>query len=206
MAVDFFLVLSGFILSHSYLYNKNKTHSPREFICHRIARLYPLHILTLLTFILAATFVNDEFPMQNGDSFFIFMQHLTLTQNIGLNHQGATFNYPSWSISVKFWINIAFILFISRATKNATLFAIALGGLLLLYGKIGHLDANAGNYFDFINSGIVRGLSSFFLGILSYRAYLYYQFDIRIKKHCTYLEILCLAALIVVIFVRPKQI
>jgi len=204
LAVDFFLVLSGFILSHSYLY-KNKATSPVEFISHRIARLYPLHIFTLFSFIFVFIYINKTLPHYADGNFFTFLQNLTLTQNIGLNPSEITYNSPSWSISVELWVNIIFILFVSKSTKSSTLFTIALIGLLVIYGNTGHLDTNFKNYFTFINSGMVRGVSSFFLGILSYRIYLYYRDDTRIKKNINYIEILLIVAIIVIVFGRSGK-
>ena len=110
LAVDFFLVLSGFVLSHSYLY-KDADIDKVKFISHRIARLYPLHLFTLIAFIAAYYFINKSFPTYPDGTIFALVQNLTLTQNIGFNPSGISFNYPSWSISVEFWVNILFILF-----------------------------------------------------------------------------------------------
>ncbi|NOQ64623.1 MAG: acyltransferase family protein [Methyloprofundus sp.] len=201
LIVDFFLVLSGFILSHSYLYKEMPT-SPIEFISHRLARLYPLHFFTLFTFIIASLYIHTAFPQYADGTLFTLLQNLTLTQNIGFNPSGVTYNYPSWSISVEFWVNIIFILFVSKTTKSSTLFIIALIGLLIIYGNTGHLETQAKNYFTFINSGMIRGVSSFFLGILSYRMYLYYRHDRRIQKHINCLELLSMTGIFIVIFGR----
>jgi peptidoglycan/LPS O-acetylase OafA/YrhL len=204
LAVDFFLVLSGFILSHSYLYKYEKM-SPVEFISHRIARLYPLHIFTLITFIFAFLYVKGSLPQYADGTLFTLIQNLTLTQNIGFNPSGITYNYPSWSISVEFWVNIIFILYISKATKSSTLFVVSVIGLLIMYGNTGHLDTHSNNYFTFLNSGLVRGASSFFLGILSYRIYLYYRNDERVTKYINYIELLSVAGVLVIVFGRSGK-
>jgi len=72
LAVDFFLVLSGFILSHSYLYKDNAT-SAIDFISHRVARLYPLHIFSLFTFVLVFAFINGKPPSYPEGTFFTFI-------------------------------------------------------------------------------------------------------------------------------------
>lgn len=48
LTVDFFPVLSGFGLTHRYLYETLGI-NPREFIGRRLSRLYPLHLFTLAT-------------------------------------------------------------------------------------------------------------------------------------------------------------
>jgi len=204
LAVDFFLVLSGFILSHSYLYKENKI-SVVDFISHRLARLYPLHFFTLFTFIAAYLFVSGKMPRYPDGTLFTFLQNLTFTQNIGLNPKGLTYNAPSWSIAVEFWVNIIFILFISKETKSSTLFFIALLGLLIIYGNTGHLDTYSQNYYQWLNSGILRGISSFFLGILSYRLYLYYKDNLSIAQRINKFEIMSIILMIIIIFVRPDR-
>ena len=190
LAVDFFLVLSGFILSHRYLYSAKET-TPLEFINHRIARLYPLHLYTLLVFVLVHWLMYWSMPEFPDGALFTFIQNLTLTQNIGLNPHGLTWNYPSWSVSVEFWVNIPFIFLISRSTRSGVLFMLGTLGLVVLYIQHGQLNTQAENYFGILNSGLLRGIASFLLGILSYRVYLFYRDDWRVGKAATGLEIVC---------------
>jgi peptidoglycan/LPS O-acetylase OafA/YrhL len=55
------------------------------------------------------------------------------------------------------------------------LLAVSLLGLSVIYFHTGHLDVTTENYFLVVNSGMLRGLSSFLLGILAYRVYLKIQ-------------------------------
>jgi peptidoglycan/LPS O-acetylase OafA/YrhL len=201
LAVDFFLVLSGFVLSHSYLYKYSPV-TAVEFISHRISRLYPLHVFTLFTFVIVFILINKTWPQSKDGNIFTFIQHLTLMQNIGFNPRGMTYNYPSWSISVEFWVNILFILYVTKATRTSTLFLIAMIGLLAIYNITGHLDTHNRNYFRFVNSGMLRGISSFFLGIISYRMYLYFKGDDRRKMHINALQVLSIVGVLLVIFAR----
>lgn len=204
LAVDFFLVLSGFILSHSYLYKNTETRAI-DFIGNRLARLYPLHVYTLSVFIAVYLFIDEKNPSYADCTFSMIIQQLTLTQNIGFNTAGIGWNYPNWSISVEFWINILFILFISKNTKNSSLLVTAVIGLTVIYSNTGHLDTHSYNYYTLFNSGIVRGLSSFFIGILSYRLYLNYRDDIRVKRYIDYIETASVIGLIIVVFWRSGK-
>jgi peptidoglycan/LPS O-acetylase OafA/YrhL len=98
-----------------------------------------------------------------------------MIHNIGLNQAEITWNYPSWSISVEFWVNVLFIACITRRSPSAALLAVSLLGLSVIYFHTGHLDVTTENYFLVVNSGMLRGLSSFLLGILAYRIYLKVQ-------------------------------
>ncbi len=195
LAVDFFLVLSGFILSHRYLYS-DKPSTPLAFINHRIARLYPLHLYTLLMFTLVHWLMYWTMPDFPDGTLFTFIQNLTMTHNIGLNPHGLTWNYPSWSVSVEFWVNIAFIFLITRQTRSGILFLLGTLGILVLFIQHGQLNTQADNYFGFLNSGLLRGMASFLLGILSYRVYRFYRGDWRVGRYAGWLETLCLLVLV----------
>ena len=204
IAVDFFLVLSGFILSHSYLYSPKKT-SFLRFINHRIARLYPLHVFTLVTFVITMYVINGKFPFYADGNLFTLFQHLTLTHNVGLNPQGITYNPPSWSISVEFWVNVLFILLIRKTTKNLVLLGLAVVSLCLVYINTGHLDAQFQNYYGFVNSGMLRGIASFFLGIVSYRMFLYLLANPNKQRFIGGIKIFTSMAVIFILFARTGK-
>lgn len=203
LAVDFFLVLSGFILSHNYLYRSDV--DSISFVESRLARLYPLHIYSLFTFFIVFVVVNHKLPSYQDGTLFTLFQQITLTQNIGLNPHELTWNEPSWSISVEFWVNIIFILFITKIIKNITLFLLSLLGLIVIYYNTGHIDTHSTNYYGFINSGLLRGIASFFLGIIAYRIYLYFKDAGRFKKLINYLEIVSVIGVIVILFGRTGK-
>ena len=46
--VDFFFVLSGFVIAHAYFEKISSGLSVATFMGRRLARLYPLHLITLL--------------------------------------------------------------------------------------------------------------------------------------------------------------
>lgn len=69
MALQFFFILSGFILSHVYLKKiKSNNFSNREFLIKRFNSLYPIHIFTMIlaifTFILLSIVTNKQFPIE----------------------------------------------------------------------------------------------------------------------------------------------
>ncbi|ERT14322.1 acyltransferase family protein [Photorhabdus temperata] len=52
IGVTFFFILSGFVLAYSYEEKMNRKEiSKRNFFVARIARIYPLHILTFIIFL-----------------------------------------------------------------------------------------------------------------------------------------------------------
>ncbi|MCA9003214.1 MAG: acyltransferase, partial [Planctomycetes bacterium] len=195
--VDFFLVLSGFVLAHSYLYRESSI-GKWEFAVRRFARLWPMHVVALFVTFGAISYpMNGVFFTEAGsnwhNSWTTLVQNLTLTHNIGLPPNGPhveSWNFPSWSISVEFWVNILFILFITKRTRSVGLVllaALGLGGILL---ESGSLESHNENLWPGLNSGMVRGISSFVLGIVSYRLYLTYRDRTVSRAIATLVEIL----------------
>lgn len=170
LAVDFFIVLSGFILAHRYLYADTPV-SGRTFVVSRIARLYPMHLFGLVSYAIVYIFIVKDIPRYPDGTLFTFLQQLTLTHNIGLNTHSLTWNAPSWSISVEFWLNLIFFCCIRRNTSSIFLLLMSIAGLMVIYNLTGHIDTTHQNYFQVVNSGLLRGWSSFVLGIIAYRAW-----------------------------------
>ncbi len=113
LGVELFFVLSGFILSHVYLEaHGTGRFSYRSFIWARLARIYPLHLLTLAgvgLLALAAAVIGLDL----GGKVLIWSSlpaELTLTHAWGLG-QGGGWNHPSWSISAEWFAYLTFPLF-----------------------------------------------------------------------------------------------
>jgi len=168
-AVDFFLVLSGFILTHSYFHRMEL--SFKDFTLRRFLRLYPLHFVTLLATI--AIYLIFELGLKKEP----VLLHLLFIHNLGFGPSGLPLNVPAWTISIEFWLNVALfavLLFIRPNTLLKRAGFIALAGLCfaLVYKVVGHMDASSQHFKGVINLGLVRCLGTFTLGILTYELYL----------------------------------
>ncbi len=170
LAVDFFLVLSGFILASRYLYGAPVSFG--QFLVARLARLYPLHLATLLLFAALCLLRFRSLPDYADGTAETFVGHLLLMQNVGLHTSELTWNAPSWSISVELWVNLAFFFLVSRRTPTWALLVTSCVGFALLAAQAGTLATSLPNIFGLVNLGLVRGASSFLLGIVAYRTYL----------------------------------
>ncbi|MDB5468789.1 MAG: acyltransferase [Caulobacter sp.] len=139
LGVELFFTLSGFILCHVYLESFGEgrfRYGP--FLWNRLARVYPLHLATLLGVMalgLAATAAgfNIDAHILNWDS---LPANLLLLQAWGAAPQAA-FNHPSWSISAEWFAYLTFPAFAWVAWKlrhRAWLGAgLALGFMAVLY-------------------------------------------------------------------------
>lgn len=103
LAVDFFFLLSGFVIWMSYADRLRTGGMPAigDFLKRRIARIWPLHMVMLagavaLALLLAATGRHDgrDFPFAE------LPLHVLLVQNWGFTHD-LTWNDPAWSISAE---------------------------------------------------------------------------------------------------------
>lgn len=132
LAVEYFWIVSGFVFAHVYLADARGW---RRFWLARFARLWPLHLLTLMV----VAGLNAVYWAQHGRHF-VFepndLKHFVL--NLGLAHywgfeDGMTFNGPSWSLSVEIVAYAAFCLLLPalRARREVIASAATLAAALL---------------------------------------------------------------------------
>nr|WP_271671716.1 acyltransferase [Bradyrhizobium sp. CCBAU 51627] len=180
--VDLFFVLSGMVMSLSYVQPDFGHFSLREFMLRRFARVYPLHIVMLLVMLLfrlariglglllagVVIAAPTAFEVNNGYSFFL---NVFLLHSLGFIHY-LNWNAPSWSISVEFYTYLVFGVVLLVAQRFGSLVwlyvlsaALAIVSWLVLTVVIArpHLGAQ----YDW---GILRCFVSFFLGVLTVRA------------------------------------
>jgi peptidoglycan/LPS O-acetylase OafA/YrhL len=113
--VDFFFVLSGFVIAHAY---RDKLVSDRSavlpFLGRRFGRLWPLHIAVLgvLVAVELATLLAGRLGISMGREVFTgrtspaaLPTNFLLAHGWGM-HDGTTWNGPSWSISTE-WLAYA---------------------------------------------------------------------------------------------------
>ncbi len=164
--VEFFFVLSGFVLAHAY--NSNKKLNFPAFILSRFFRIYPLHFAMFFV-ILAIEFVKlaawklglpfNTPPFTFTSSPKEIIPNLLLIQAWTPLTESASFNGVSWSISIEFYTYIIFFvtLFLRGFYRLFLWSAIAAAMSYLLI-----TDSES------VMSLAARGLSCFFLGSISY--------------------------------------
>lgn len=165
LLVDFFFVLSGFVLSRAY-WNEDRESTVGRNIAQRIARMYPLHFVTLLAIIpmeLALTHLLGplDYLFANNDPYH-FVLNLFLLNRSSLE-RGFSFNAPAWSISTEMIINVAFFLLISCGRRIAasgllTAFAFATWAIVK-HGLITNVGVGV------LNPDIVRTTAGFTIGV-----------------------------------------
>ncbi|MBZ9852319.1 acyltransferase [Mesorhizobium sp. CA13] len=167
--VDFFFVLSGFVIASSYGGRLNQPREVARFALVRFGRIYPLHLLMLAGFagfellrlMLPQLHGAGAAPFTGGFSLESLLANLLLLQGVGFEDQ-LTWNAPSWSISAEFFAYLLFagVVLTTGARAWVWFVAAAITAPLFLLGfSTHHMDVS----FDF---GFIRCLYGFSLGAL----------------------------------------
>ena len=224
LAVDFFFVLSGFVLAHRYWDELVRERRPFwPVVVARFARLYPAHVFVLTALAVAyvieavpsllagASFANalrEVIPEQRGGGrLWTFGLNLLLLHNVGLTPGGLTWNAPSWTISVEFFGSLAILGLLAvwrwRGIR-AVLAAISIAGYAFVFWHLGQLDASFETVGYLVNLGLVRCLAGVALGVLCLllvRRYL--ARETLGATTATALELIALAT-VLAIMIRPE--
>lgn len=171
LAVDFFFVLSGFVISLNYNNLLIKLDKVILFIKKRFFRLYPLHVILLFLYLIIEILkflLEYKTGLKSNEQAFSVSNFSTLISNLfllqGIIDKELSFNEVSWSISFEFYTYILFalmILFIkNKVILKIVISIIVITSLVSVY-KLNLMDETN-------RLGYLRCLYSFFLGVLIY--------------------------------------
>lgn len=209
--VDFFFVLSGYVIARAFWREPRQSRLGSNILA-RVARMYPLHLLTLLLVaillaFLPATARDPDFVQPTNDARHFLLNLLLLNQS-GLQ-EGWSFNTPAWSISAEFIVNVAFLGFIYLGARGRMLLmvlaaATAVG--LLMSSPRPYIDGQFA--FGWLDVNLFRCSLGFASGIAVY--WLVHRLDlaralVRQSLLCTVLGAASLAALLGVMVVSGRH-
>jgi len=163
--VDFFFVLSGFVIAYNYAARLDSRSGVRSFLILRLGRVYPLHLVMLLSFV-AYEMIRlslQQPAFTEGTSPFALVTNLLLLHSMDI-HDSLTWNGPSWSISTEFWTYVLFaVVCLWIGMRDWILVAVAFVGPLLLF----HLSKSGmDTTYDW---GFIRCVLGFALGVACWR-------------------------------------
>jgi peptidoglycan/LPS O-acetylase OafA/YrhL len=174
LAVDFFFLLSGFVVGYAYDDRWNRMNI-WEFFKIRLIRLHPLVLLGVL--IGAIGFFFD--PYLNG------MQHTSLLKLLAVMLIGFTLlpspdirgwgethslNGPCWSLLQEYIANVIYALFGRKMIKVVLLIIVIISATALSIVAIKRGDIATGWGYDNFWIAVVRMMFPFFAGLLLFRS------------------------------------
>ena len=183
LAVDFFFILSGFVIGYAYDDRWGKNFTMKDFIKRRLIRLHPMVIMGAV--VGAITFYIQGSVQWDGTHIGISMVLLSLLCTIffipampGVGYEvrgnGEMFplNGPCWSLFFEYIGNILYALFIRRLSNKALTIVVVLLGVALasfaIFNVSGYGNIGVGWTLDGVNfiGGLLRMLFPFSMGML----------------------------------------
>ena len=172
--VDFFFVLSGFVITASYSQRLTDGKAFSVFMLRRLGRLYPLHLFVLVLWValeaakwVALTQGLGQFtnpPFTNTTSTESLGLNLLMLHSFGLTDY-LSWNYPSWSISSELAAYLCFGLCTWWLRQTWLVYAcVILVAPWLIYQQ-------EGNMYVTYDYGYLRCLMGFFSGVFIYKCY-----------------------------------
>jgi peptidoglycan/LPS O-acetylase OafA/YrhL len=171
LAVDFFFLLSGFVIWLNYraLLGDHSWRGVPHFLWRRLARIYPLHLLILSIFVaIALVCIATGRPLIADFQWRTLPFHLLLLQNWGFLDQ-LGWNVPAWSISCELGAYVLFAVSLTaidwRRWPSAVLMAILAALMAGLFGLFSWAGKDLlGN--DIPHLGLPRCLFEFAMGTI----------------------------------------
>jgi peptidoglycan/LPS O-acetylase OafA/YrhL len=167
--VDLFFVISGFVIAAQYLQKVDTPAATGRFLWRRVARIYPLHLLTLAFYLAIAAVLQlglargenpARYPLADLPAQ-LLMLHAVVGERL-------TFNFPSWSLSAEMVCYLLFPLLASLAARRRALIVVVVLAALVgnsLFATV----TETGPWTEWINrGGAFRALPSFALGVTLY--------------------------------------
>jgi len=197
--VEFFFVLSGFVLAHGYGFRPDQSFKP--YFKARFFRLYPLHLFMLLVFVFLEAgkwgvlkvggitlnnpaFTNDYALQGIIPNLFLIHAWTPFTNPL-------SFNTPSWSISIEFYMYILLFLTIVLFHRFRQMV-----WLLIPVWMFSLMAIES----DLFVSPVMRGLSGFFGGAFFYVVYRRYSQKITVPYNLsTLIEVILVISVVYVV-------
>lgn len=160
LAVDFFFLLSGWVLAHAYDARLAAGMPPARFLTLRLIRLYPVYVPALLLAGLVGL-VTGANPLPGLLAGLLFLPDFW-----GL---GRWLVAPAWSLAAELLANAGFSLFHRKLDDRLLIAVIGIAGIVLVATAFARGDLNEGATVASWPAMLPRAFFSFPLGVLLYR-------------------------------------
>lgn len=175
LAVDFFFILSGFVLCHAYGDRLKAEIRSLAFLRLRLIRLYPMYLLGMMLGALHLIYLSGFGYSETALSAFLPMVAISLMfLPVPSVISGGEFLYPlnppSWSLFAELIANLAYAALAPWLSLRVLIAVLAVSGVAVLHLVPNEPDLGAGWKLSDIHIGIARAMFGFFAGIAIYRA------------------------------------
>lgn len=169
LLVDFFFVLSGFVLEPLFPSHLQEKAGLRKFLRKRALRFFPMSLCAIVCSAIWMLLTNAP-EIDNYGSFIMSFFFACLLLQI-IYSPSLFFVNPLWSLSAEWLTNVFSLPLLSRKGSWPAIGGILLGYVLLIYGYLIHWDD-----FSFMQllrdfEGLARAMIGFFIGVLIRRNY-----------------------------------
>src|SRR5574344_1168063 len=188
LAVDFFFILSGFVIAYAYDDRWGKSLTKKDFFKRRLIRLHPMVIMGaifgVITFIVQGGVQWDGTHIANSAvmialllAMFLIPAYPGASYEVRGNGEMFPLNGPCWSLFFEYIGNILYALFIRRLSTRYLAMLVVLLGAGLAYFTIadvsGYGSLGVGWTLDEMNflGGSLRMLFPFSMGMLLSRTF-----------------------------------
>lgn len=177
VAVDFFFVLSGFVITHASLSDLTSIRGLGIFALRRLGRLWPLHVTMLFALVALEAaklaFMRETgigarfaaFDPNGGHSIASIWTNVLMIHSLDI-HDKWTWNAPSWSISAEFYCYLLFASIAVATPKHLTPITACVAALCGLFFAFVGPDIDVSFQYGFI-----RCICGFFIGHCVYRVW-----------------------------------
>lgn len=214
LAVDFFFLLSGFVIGYAYDDRLGRTMTLGTFFKRRLIRLHPMVIVGAI--IGAITFLLQGSVTWNGEhvalglvalallmNFFMLPQAVGATTDVRGNGEMFPLNGPNWSLFFEYIGNILYALVLRWLKTWQLAVVVVVSGAFLAWNVLttGYLGVG----WSFVDNGfawgLVRMMFPYSLGMLMARIFMARQASVKACKCCSSSVIfwLCAATLVVLL-------
>lgn len=173
LAVDFFLMLSGFVIAKAYESRLKTGLTFAEFVKLRVIRLYPLFLAGLALGILiplAKIIVQHEGHLEIGQFAAWLGANMVMLPALDLNVPTLfPFNPPAWSLFFEILINLVFACVLIWMPRLVIALVAVIAAIMMSYGGFLHGSWDLGWGWAHAEYGLARTVFGFAVGMLAFR-------------------------------------
>lgn len=170
LAVDFFFLLSGFVIAHAYdAQLRDGSLKATTFIRNRLIRLQPLVILAAVIPVTSHTIAALSGIIE-GPGSEIYKAGLFAMLSIpypafGSGAAAFVLNVAQWSLLAEYCVNLLFVLLVPWLGRRLLLVLIAAGAAIIVAIALSTGSLDHGAFFADFELGLARTIFPFFLGV-----------------------------------------